>query len=82
MSQNEIYSILKNKRLSGDDRFFSQAQITSLILDGKISNDLVGSHTSQCVNRDLNRLHSFGLLEKCSVKGISHYRLKKKLIEE
>lgn len=82
MSQNEIYTILKNKRLSGDDRFFCQSQISKIILEGKINDVFIGSYNIDTVNRDLKRLHDFGMLEKNTIKGIKHYRLKKLLLEE
>lgn len=82
MSQNEVYEILKDKRLSGDDRFFNQQQISKYVLDGVLSKRFVGSASVEIINKDLKRLHQWGIVEKCNIKNATHYRIKKKLLEE
>ena len=82
MSQNEVYEILKDKRLSGDDRFFNQQQISKSIIEGVVARRFVGSASVEIISKDLKRLHHWGIIEKCNIKGTTHYRIKKKLLEE
>ena len=82
MSQNEVYKLLKDKRLSGNHNYFCQSQISKFILEGKFNDTFTGSCDVTCINRDLKILHRWGILEKCNIKGTTHYRIKLKCLSE
>lgn len=70
MSQSEIYQILKNKRLSGDNLFYGKEEIAKLLLDKDIKETrYVGLH--------LKKLAWFGYLDFEIVGNRKVYRLKK-----
>ena len=82
MSQMEVYEVLRNKRLSGIDKFFSQSQISSMILDGQIVGKFVGTADQKNISRDLRRLHAFGILDQTTVKGEKVFRIKSKILSD
>jgi len=74
VGQIEIYELLKNKRLSGDDRFFTVPEIKKMLRsEGLVSNVRTGLQTAQ--------LESFGYLEAKRISKRSDswraFRLKK-----
>lgn len=83
MGQSEIYELLKVKRLSGDNSYFSTSQIQKM-LNGKG----LGT-TTNCINNSLSKLRMFGYLDmRLSSKKVkrvtypfSEYRLRKEYIE-
>ena len=81
MSQNEIYIILKSKRLSNIDTWYSQSMISKMILEGHITMTTIGSPDKASVSKELKRLYDWGILERCYIKGTFYYRLKKKMLE-
>lgn len=73
MGQQEVYELLKNKRLSGDDRFFSIAEIRRMVIEQHSNTNSVEN-----VSRSLERLWFWGILEKRNYT----YRLKKGVLEQ
>lgn len=75
MGQDEIYQLLKNRRLSGSNEYFS-AQDIAKATGCKLSN----------IHDDLARLRIFGFLElrirgnRYKTRICSEYRLKKEYI--
>ena len=57
MAQSEIYELLKNKRLSGDDSFFTAEQIRKMLKDKGV---IIASPS---LLFSLRRLRNFGFLE-------------------
>lgn len=71
MSQSEIFELLKNRRLSGDENYFSSEQIRKMLIDKKIS---MYKHR---VSSGLTNLGRWGFLEvKVEPKKVC-YRLRK-----
>lgn len=83
MSQDDIYICLKNKRLSGNDSYFSAKEILRMLNGKGIEINLA------CVNNNLLKLRTFGFLDmRLDVKKqnrvtypFSVYRLKKEYLE-
>jgi hypothetical protein len=73
MGQQEVYELLKNKRLSGDDRYFSIKDIRRMVLDSHSNTNSV-----ETVARSLERLYNWGLLEK----KLYTFRLRKSALEQ
>jgi hypothetical protein len=73
MGQQEVYELLKNKRLSGDDRYFSIKDIRRMVLDSHSNTNSV-----ETVARSLDRLYHWGLLEK----KLYTFRLRKSSLEQ
>lgn len=79
MAQSDIYDLLKTKRLSGDDSFFTGEQIRKMLKEKNICTN------STSIDCNLKKLRQFGFLEfnftnkKNTVIGINRYayRLKK-----
>lgn len=59
MGQQEVYDLLKNKRLSGEDRFFSIADVRKMALNCKSD-----TNSLETISKSLARLHFWGLLER------------------
>lgn len=76
MGQHEIYELLKNKRLSGDDAFYSVSQIRKFILDNADDTNSVEN-----VSRVVNRLHYWSILDRRTFEGVYKYRVKKNIFE-
>lgn len=76
MGQQEIYEILKNKRLSGDDRYFSVLQLRKYVLDNP-SDTISPAYVSKAVNR----LYLWGIIERKKCKNFHAYRFKKSILE-
>ena len=83
MGQSEIYELLKTKRLSGDNSYYSVSQIQKM-LNGK------GLGTTQSsINNSLTKLRMFGYLDmrlsvmkvKRATYPFSEYRLRKEYVE-
>ena len=73
MGQQEVYEILKNKRLSGDDRYFSIADVRKIII-----NNPSDTNSVETVSRSLERLWYWGLLERKHYT----YRFKKSRLDQ
>jgi hypothetical protein len=74
MSQEQVFNFLKNKRLSGDDSFFTYAEIQDGINTDKES-----------IRKDVIKLLLYGFLES-KVKGLFNnwnraYRIKEEYIK-
>lgn len=82
MSQNEVYDILKNKRLMNDDNYFSQSKISKLVIDGHLVGKYVGSCDNEVIKRDCKRLLKVGILEACKKDNELCFRVRKKVLEE
>lgn len=59
MGQQEVYELLKNKRLSGDDRFFSISDVRKIAMSNHSD-----TNSLETISRSLGRLHFWGLLER------------------
>ena len=59
MGQQEVYELLKNKRLSSDDSFFSIADVRKMAMSNKSD-----TNSLETISRSLSRLHFWGLLER------------------
>jgi Fe2+ or Zn2+ uptake regulation protein len=83
MSQDDIYVCLKNKRLSGNDSYFSAKEIMRMLNGKGIEVNLAS------VNNNLLKLRTFGFLdmridakkENRVTYPFSVYRLKKEYLE-
>jgi len=83
MSQDDIYVMLKSKRLSGDNKYYSAEEIRKILKEKGID---IGKTS---VNNNLLKLRVFGFLdtkiEATKNKRIKHiyvaYRLKKEYLE-
>jgi hypothetical protein len=83
MSQDDIYVCLKNKRLSGNDSYFSAREILRMLNGKGIEVNLAS------VNNNLLKLRTFGFLDmRLDVRKqnrvtypFSVYRLKKEYLE-
>lgn len=73
MGQQEVYELLKNKRLSGDDRYFSVKEVRIMVMDSHSA-----TNSLENVSRSLERLWFWGLIEKKDYK----FRLNKKALEQ
>lgn len=73
MGQQEVYELLKNKCLSGDNRFFSIKDVRRMVLDNRSDTNSV-----ETVSRSLERLYYWGIAEKRNYT----YRLKKSSLEQ
>lgn len=82
MAQMEVYELLKNKRLSGIDAYFSIAKICKMLLELKMRDLIVGSYDNRCISRDVNNLHRIGILEKRKIDGVECFRIRLKVLEE
>ena len=58
MGQTEVYDLLKNKRLSGDDRFFAITDIKKMFI-----NCPSDTNSIKTVSDSLLRLYNWGLIE-------------------
>ena len=82
MSQSDIYEILKNKRLSGDTKYYSVDEIRKLLREKDLPNH------KRNVYDQVTTLHLFGYLEtsmkvnhiKKRLKLNIGYRLKKDVL--
>ena len=82
MSQSDIYELLKNKRLSGDHKYFSAEEIRKMLKDKGLA------CYRQNVNNQITTLRIFGYLDvkiKATKKNRSKYiysvyRLKKAVL--
>ena len=83
MSQDDIYICLKNKRLSGDNSYFSAKEILRMLNSKGIEINLTS------INNSLLKLRTFGFLdmridakkENRITYPFSVYRLKKEYLE-
>ena len=83
MSQDDIYVCLKNKRLSGNDSYYSAKEIMRMLNGKGIEVNLAS------VNNNLLKLRTFGFLdmridakkENRVTYPFSVYRLKKEYLE-
>lgn len=82
MAQMEVYELLKNKRLSNNDSYFSIAQICRMLLELKIMDKIVGSYDNRCISRDVNNLHRIGILEKRKLNSVDCFRIRLKVLDE
>jgi len=57
MSQSDVYELLKNRRLSGDDGFYSLAQIRKMLADSGVSIEI------SSLTDNVRRLKRFGYLD-------------------
>lgn len=57
MGQQEIFELLKNKRLSGDEKYFSTQDVRKLLCEKDVS------HYTDKISKDLKILWYFGFLE-------------------
>ena len=73
MGQQEVYEILKNKRLSGEDRFFTIADVRKIAMNNKSD-----TNSLETISRSLSRLYFWGLLERKNYC----YRFKKSKCED
>ena len=71
MGQQEVYELLKNRRLSGDDRFFSIKEVRKMVIESHSNTNSV-----ETVSRSLERLWYWGLIEKRQYT----YRFKKSVL--
>lgn len=77
MGQQEVYELLKNKRLSGDDRYFNVAQIRRMSIDFPDDNN-----STLTIRKSLDRLNYWGIVERKTITGIYHYRFKKSVLDQ
>jgi len=59
MGQQEVFELLKNKRLSGDDSFYSIADIRKMVMSNPSDTNSV-----ETVSRSIHRLYFWGLLDR------------------
>ena len=80
MGQIEVYELLKNRLASGDDRFFSVAEIEKMMKDAGYTNGMIHSIRGQLLKLELS-----GYLDvKMSGKFRDWrrlFRIKKKYVE-
>lgn len=77
MGQQEVYEILKNKRLAGHEDFYSVSQIRKFCIE---KND--GITSVENTGRVVRRLNRWGILDKRTIDDVEKYRFKKKLFED
>lgn len=75
MGQTEIYELLKNKRLSGDNSAFSAKEIQVMLKDKGLSCDMDNIYVH------IARMRKFGILEICRSRNVSSFRLHRKMLE-
>jgi hypothetical protein len=73
MGQQEVYELLKNRRLSGDDRYFTIREIKGMLLDKDSETNGI-----PYVSRALERLWYWGIVEKKNYA----FRLRKSVLEQ
>ena len=73
MGQQEVYELLKHRRLSGDSRYFSVVDIRKMVIDSRSDTSSV-----ETVSKSLNRLWCWGLLERKN----HTYRFRKGVLEQ
>lgn len=81
MAQSDIFDLLKSRRLSGDESFFTATEIRKLLKDRNIIVELPSLH------ENLKKLRRFGFIEYNirERKGMApynnyYYRLKKEYL--
>lgn len=75
MGQAEIYELMKNKLLSGDNSFYSCEEIYKELKYKIDFGNIVN------MKRAISRLYYWGSFEKKKYDNIPKYRLKKKLLD-
>jgi hypothetical protein len=78
LSQNDIYDLLKGKRLMGDDSFFSARKIGRLLGERGCCNNPRNVSTGLRCLRDFGYLEIRGLVDRSSRFSYCSYRLKKR----
>ena len=82
MSQIEICNVLKNKMMSGDNRYFSAVDVTKMLMDEKQAGKAIGTLDRDTIKKQLKRLTAWGILKARKIDGATHYMYKKSRLDD
>lgn len=82
MSQVDICKVLKDKLFSGDNRYFTVAEIIKILIQYKSLGRIESSHHFSTVNDDCKRLALWGVLERRTIDKKICYKYKKSRLDD